>query len=205
MFLDQAEIYVRSGDGGAGCVSFRREKFVPRGGPDGGDGGDGGDLIFEVDVEMNTLLTFAGKHHWISENGRSGEGANRTGRSGEDLIIRVPPGTVIYDRDSGLKLSELTLPNQRVIFLRGGQGGLGNRRFASARVQTPRRATAGETGQERWLHLELKLLADVGLVGLPNAGKSTLLARTTQARPKIAAYPFTTLTPQLGIVRLSDY
>ncbi len=205
MFVDQAEIDVRSGNGGPGCMSFRREKYVPKGGPNGGDGGDGGDIVFEVDPQMNTLAVFAGKHHWTAGNGMPGEGSNRTGKSSEDLVIRVPPGTMIYDRDTDLRLKDLTKSRERVVLIKGGKGGLGNRHFATPTKQTPRHATPGEPGRERRLRLELKLIADVGLVGMPNAGKSTLLSRTTKARPRIADYPFTTLTPQLGIVELSGF
>lgn len=205
MFVDQAEIQVRSGDGGAGCVSFRREKYVPKGGPDGGDGGDGGDLVFQVDPQMNTLLGFSSRHHWTAHNGMGGEGSNCTGKSAEPLVIRVPPGTLIFDSETNLQLKDLVEPGQTVVLLPGGKGGLGNRHFASPTNQAPRYATPGQPGRERRLRLELKLIADVGLVGLPNAGKSTLLARTTRARPKIAGYPFTTLVPQLGIVELVGF
>ncbi len=205
MFVDEVEIEVRSGNGGDGCVSFRREKYIPKGGPDGGDGGSGGDLIFEVDPQMNTLTVFSGKHHWIAGNGRPGEGSNRSGKSSEDLVIRVPPGTSIYDVETKLRLRDLTLPKERVILIKGGRGGLGNSRFATPTKQTPRYALPGGPGRARSLRLELKLIADVGLVGMPNAGKSTLLSRTTKARPRIADYPFTTLVPQLGIVELPGY
>jgi GTP-binding protein len=205
MFIDQANILIASGNGGHGCISFRREKFIPKGGPDGGDGGHGGDVIFEVDTQLNTLLIFAGKHHWRAGNGRPGEGSNRSGKSADDLVVTVPPGTAVFDHDTGLQLTELTSRGQRVVILRGGRGGLGNRNFATSRNQAPRHATDGRPGQQRWIRLELRLIADVGLVGLPNAGKSTLLSRTTRARPKIADYPFTTLVPQLGIVELSGY
>ena len=205
MFVDEAEIEVRSGNGGPGCVSFRREKHVPKGGPDGGDGGDGGDIVFEVDTQMNTLSVFAGKHHWTARNGMPGEGSNKTGKSSEDLVIRVPPGTIIFDRETEVRLKDLTKPDERVVLISGGRGGLGNRRFASPTRQAPRNATPGTPGRRRQLRLELKLIADVGLVGMPNAGKSTLLSRTTKARPRIAAYPFTTLQPQLGIVELRGF
>ncbi len=205
MFVDEAEIYVRSGNGGPGCISFRREKFVAKGGPDGGDGGDGGSVIFKVDPQLNTLTRFSGKHHWIAENGRPGGGSNCSGKAGCDLVIRVPPGTLLFDRDNGLRLKDLTGADQEVIILKGGVGGLGNRHYATPTRQTPRFATPGRPGGERWLRLELKLIADVGLIGMPNAGKSTLLARTTRARPKIADYPFTTLVPQLGIVELQGF
>ena len=205
MFVDEAEIEVSSGKGGPGCVSFRREKYIPKGGPDGGDGGHGGDVVFEVDSHMSTLMMFSGKHHWVAGNGKPGEGSNRTGKSSEDLVIRVPPGTILFDRDSDLRLKDLTEAGERVVLLEGGRGGLGNRRFTTPTKQTPRHATPGGPGRMRRLRLELKLIADVGLVGLPNAGKSTLLSRTTKARPKIADYPFTTLVPQLGIVELSGF
>jgi GTP-binding protein len=205
VFVDEVEIEVRSGNGGDGCVSFRREKYIPKGGPDGGDGGSGGDLVFEVDPQMNTLTVFSGKHHWIAGNGRPGEGSNRSGKSSDDLVIRVPPGTSIYDRETKLRLRDLTRPQERVILIKGGRGGLGNSHFATPTKQTPRHAMPGEPGRGRSLRLELKLIADVGLVGMPNAGKSTLLSRTTKARPRIADYPFTTLVPQLGIVELPGY
>jgi GTP-binding protein len=205
VFIDRAEIYVRAGKGGHGCVSFRREKFVPKGGPDGGDGGKGGDVVLVADDSVTTLLDFTGRHHWLAENGKPGSGANRTGRSGRDLEIRLPPGTLVHDRDTDRLLKDLNEPGMRVIIARGGRGGQGNAKFASSRRQTPRFAQPGEDSEERWLRLELKLIADVGLVGLPNAGKSTLLSRVSAARPKIADYPFTTLEPQLGIVEASGY
>jgi GTP-binding protein len=205
MFIDRAEIYVKAGKGGQGCVSFRREKYVPKGGPDGGDGGQGGDVVLVADDSVATLLDLTGRHHWIAENGRPGSGQNRTGRSGNDLEIRLPPGTLVYDRDSGRLLKDLNEPGMRVIIAKGGRGGQGNAKFASSRRQTPRFAQPGGDAEERWLRFELKLIADVGLVGLPNAGKSTLLSRVSAARPKIADYPFTTIEPQLGIVEVSGY
>jgi GTP-binding protein len=205
MFIDRAEIYVKAGKGGQGCVSFRREKYVPKGGPDGGDGGKGGDVVLIADVDVATLLDFTGRHHWVAENGRPGSGQNRTGRSGLDLEIHLPPGTLIYDRDSGRLLKDLNEPGMRVVIARGGRGGQGNAKFATSRRQAPRFAQPGGDSEERWLRLELKLIADVGLVGMPNAGKSTLLSRVSAARPKIADYPFTTLEPQLGIVDVPGY
>jgi len=205
MFVDEAQIHVKAGDGGHGCVSFRREKFVPRGGPDGGDGGDGGHVYFEAVADKDTLLDFAGKHHWRAENGKPGEGSNRYGASGRDLVILVPPGTLIYDTDLDLLIKDLDEPGLKVLVCRGGKGGKGNKAFATATHQSPRESEPGKPGQERNLRLELKLIADVGLVGMPNAGKSTLLSRCSAARPKIAPYPFTTLEPVLGIVELTGY
>lgn len=205
MFVDEAKIYVKAGDGGNGCLSFRREKYVPKGGPDGGDGGDGGDVYFEAVKDLDTLLDFAGKHHWIAENGKPGEGANKHGADGEDLIIRVPAGTLVYDTDLDLMIKDMDESGLKVCVCRGGKGGKGNKAFATSTNQTPRTTTPGKKGQERNIRLELKLIADVGLVGLPNAGKSTLISRCSAARPKIADYPFTTLEPVLGIVELSDY
>jgi GTP-binding protein len=205
MFVDEAKIYVKAGDGGNGCLSFRREKYIPKGGPDGGDGGDGGDVYFEAVKDLDTLLDFAGKHHWIAQNGKPGEGANKHGADGEDLIIRVPTGTLIYDTDLDLLLKDMDQAGLKVCVCRGGKGGKGNKAFATSTNQTPRITTPGKKGQERNIRLELKLIADVGLVGMPNAGKSTLISRCSEARPKIADYPFTTLEPVLGIVELSDY
>ncbi len=205
MFIDEARIWVKAGDGGNGCVSFRREKFVPKGGPDGGDGGRGGHVYFEAVDDLDTLLDFAGKHHWRAGNGGHGQGSNKHGSDGDDLVIRVPAGTLIHDTDLELMIKDLSEPGTRVVVCRGGKGGKGNKRFATATHQTPREFEPGKPGQERNLRLELKLIADVGLVGLPNAGKSTLVSRCSAARPKIASYPFTTLEPVLGIVELSGF
>jgi GTP-binding protein len=205
LFVDEAQIHVKAGDGGNGCVSFRREKFVAKGGPDGGDGGRGGHVYFEAVADKDTLLDFAGKHHWRAENGKHGQGKNMYGADGRDLVIPAPPGTLIYDVDLGLLLKDLNEVGMKVLVCRGGKGGRGNRAFATSTNQAPREAEPGKPGQERNLRLELKLIADVGLVGMPNAGKSTLLARSSAARPKIAPYPFTTLEPVLGIVELSGF
>jgi GTP-binding protein len=202
MFVDEIDIFVKGGDGGAGCVSFRREKFVPRGGPDGGDGGDGGSVYLEADPALTTLLDFRYQRHYHAERGQHGEGSNRHGASGADRVVRVPLGTVVTDRDTGELIGDLTVPGQRVVAVRGARGGRGNARFSSSTNQAPRRADLGRSGPERWLHLELKLLADVGVIGFPNAGKSTLVSRVSAARPKIGDYPFTTLQPTLGIVRM---
>ncbi len=205
MFVDEAEIYVKGGDGGDGCASLRHEKFVPRGGPDGGDGGDGGSVYLVATEGLDTLMDLKGRHHWRAERGKHGQGKNMHGRRGSDLHIKVPPGTLIYDRQTGILLKDLVKPNEPVSVAAGGRGGHGNKHFATPTNQTPREKEPGLPGEERWLRLELKLIADVGLVGRPNAGKSTLLSRLSHAQPKIADYPFTTLEPQLGIVEMSGY
>jgi GTP-binding protein len=204
LFIDFAKIYVEAGRGGSGCMSFRREKYVPKGGPDGGDGGRGGDVILQVKPGMRTLLDFQMRKHFRAKRGEHGKGANKTGRNGEDVVIAVPPGTVVKDAETGEVLADLVSAGDRMIVARGGRGGRGNASFVTSTNQAPRDWEPGELGESRWLVLELKLLADVGLVGLPNAGKSTLLARITAARPKIADYPFTTLTPNLGVVQYKD-
>ncbi len=204
-FIDKAKIFVQGGRGGNGCVAFRREKFVPKGGPAGGDGGKGGDVILEADRNVHTLLDFKYKRQYKAERGRHGEGSKKTGRSGKDLIIKVPVGTVVKDAETGEILGDLTEHGQRLVVAKGGRGGRGNAAFATPTRQAPDFAEPGEPGEERWIELELKLLADVGLVGFPNAGKSTLLSRITAAKPEIADYPFTTLRPILGVAKVGDY
>lgn len=203
-FIDQALIHVASGKGGDGMVHFRREKHVPRGGPDGGDGGKGGEVVLEVNPHLNTLYAFQHQRAFRAQDGGRGGAANRTGKSAPDLIIQVPPGTLVYDNATGELLGDLTEPGQRLVVCKGGRGGRGNTHFKSARHQVPRLAEKGEPGEEKTLRLELKLIAHVGIVGVPNAGKSTLLAALTNAQPKIASYPFTTLAPNLGVAALDD-
>ncbi len=203
-FVDEARIHVKAGDGGKGCVAFRREKFAPRGGPSGGDGGRGGDVRFQVDPHLTTLLDFQFRPRHFARNGQPGMGNDCNGRSADPLLLRVPVGTVVVDEASGETLFDLSTPDQEVVVARGGKGGLGNMNFANSTRQAPRFAEPGEPGEERHLKLELKLLADVGLVGLPNAGKSTFVSHVSRARPKVADYPFTTLVPSLGVVAYKD-
>ena len=204
MFLDRVKIWVRAGDGGDGAATFRREAHVPRGGPDGGDGGRGGSVYLEVDAGQTTLRDFQVKRHFKATPGGRGEGSRRHGKAGDDLVLTVPPGTAVYEEESGELLADLVAMSQRAMVARGGRGGLGNTHFKTATHQAPRHAQKGEPGTERSLRLELRLIADIGLVGLPNAGKSTLLAALTAAQPKIADYPFTTLEPNLGVMDLGD-
>jgi GTP-binding protein len=202
MFVDRVEIFVQGGDGGGGCCSFRREKYVPRGGPDGGDGGDGGSVIIRAVAGTDSLAEIVNRKHWRADSGGPGGGDNCHGARADDLVIRVPPGTVVRDRDRGNVLRDLTEPGQQVNVARGGRGGRGNKAFATATNRAPRQTQPGTPGEERWLTLELKVIADAGLIGLPNAGKSTLLSRLSHARPEIADYPFTTKHPNLGLVTI---
>jgi len=204
-FVDEARIHVKAGDGGNGCISFRREKFIPRGGPNGGDGGKGGDVILQADGQLTTLLDLTYPKQLRAPKGSHGKGKDQTGKNGEDLIIRVPAGTLVRDDQTEEVLQDLLFDGQRFVAAEGGRGGRGNARFATSTLRAPRRAGKGEKGLERHLRLELKLLADVGLIGYPNVGKSTLLSRISSARPKIADYPFTTLIPNLGVVSREDH
>jgi GTP-binding protein len=204
MFIDEAKIRVKAGDGGNGCMAFRREKFVPRGGPSGGDGGKGGDVIMESSERHNTLVHFRFNPEYKAERGRHGEGSNKSGREGEDVLLKVPVGTIVYDEETGEKVFDFSGPDQRIVIACGGRGGRGNARFATSVHQAPREHEPGRPGEEHNYRLELKLLADVGLVGYPNVGKSTLISRISAARPKIADYPFTTLQPNLGTVAVGE-
>lgn len=205
MFIDQAEIYVSSGKGGDGMVHFRREKYVPRGGPDGGDGGKGGDIIFKVSTHLNTLANFRHKRRFVADDGSGGGVNNRYGKSGDDLVILVPPGTLLYDADTDELIGDLKDEGQSLLVCEGGRGGRGNTHFKNSRHQTPRLAEKGEPAEEKNIRMELKLIADIGLIGVPNAGKSTLLSVLTNAQPKIGAYPFTTLIPNLGVAHVDEY
>ena len=204
-FLDQAKIYIKSGDGGNGCISFRREKYIEFGGPDGGNGGKGGNIIFESTAELNTLIDFRYKQHFKAQKGQAGSGKNCSGANGEDLIIKVPIGTqVISDLDQETILKDLTNEGERIVFLEGGKGGFGNTHFKSSVKQAPKNANPGLSGEEMWIWLRLKVIADIGFIGLPNAGKSSLLSAISNASPKVGGYPFTTLSPQLGVIRNKD-
>jgi GTPase len=200
-FLDEAKVYVRAGNGGNGCVSFRREKFIEFGGPNGGDGGKGGDVIVECVANLNTLLDFRYQQHFKAKKGGNGMGQNRTGAGGADVVLKVPPGTQILDEDRETAIADLTEPGQRIVLLEGGNGGFGNARFKTSTNRAPRNANPGQEGEEMYIWLRLKLIGDAGIIGLPNAGKSTFLATVSAAKPKIADYPFTTLHPNLGVVR----
>ena len=203
-FLDQAKIFITSVSGGDGCASFRREKYIEFGGPNGGDGGKGGDIIFLVDSNLNTLIDFRYQQHFKAKSGENGKSKNQTGADGKNLIIKVPPGTEIYNEDKSILLFDLINKNERIIFAKGGNGGLGNSHFKSSTNQAPRKFTKGESGQEKWVWLSLKLFADIGIIGKPNAGKSTFLSKISNANPKIGNYPFTTLNPVLGTVKRFD-
>ncbi|HEV3036653.1 MAG TPA: GTPase ObgE [Candidatus Angelobacter sp.] len=205
MFIDEATIRIKAGGGGNGCMAFRREKFVPRGGPSGGDGGRGGDIIMESSERHNTLIHFRFNPEYTAERGRHGEGSNCTGRDGEPIILKVPVGTIVYDKTTGELVRDFSKPDERIVVAHGGRGGRGNQHFATSTHQAPREHEPGKPGEERVLRLELKLLADVGLVGYPNVGKSTLISRVSAARPKIADYPFTTLEPNLGVVTIGEF
>ncbi len=205
MFIDSATIHIKAGNGGNGCVSFRHEKFVPKGGPDGGDGGDGGSIYLETDANLNTLQDFRYQKHYNAPNGVHGQGSRKTGKRGKDIVIKVPPGTLIKDSATGELIGDLTEKNQKLLIAKGGHGGKGNQHFATSTNRAPRIAKPGGKGEEKDIELELKLLADVGLVGFPNAGKSTLISSISAARPKVANYPFTTLEPNLGIVDYRNF
>ncbi len=204
-FIDEAKFYVKGGDGGNGCVSFRREKFVPRGGPNGGDGGRGGTVFLIADKRLHSLIDFRYRSHFKAERGAGGQGSDKHGKSGRDTLVRVPLGSVIKDAETDEVLADLTEDGKQFLAAAGGKGGYGNTRFATSTNRAPRKATPGQPGEEQWLKIELKLIADIGLVGLPNAGKSTLLSRLSKAQPKVAAYPFTTLEPQLGVLQLAQH
>ncbi len=201
-FADESKFWVKAGDGGNGCVSFRREKFVPRGGPNGGDGGKGGDVYLVADRQLRSLIDFKHRSHFKAERGANGQGKDMHGKGGKDTFIRVPLGSVIKDTETGMILADLTKDKQLFLAAKGGEGGSGNARFVSSTNRAPRKSTPGKPGEEYWLRIELKLLADIGLIGLPNAGKSTLLSKLSAANPKVASYPFTTLEPQLGVLHL---
>ena len=202
-FLDQAKIYIKAGDGGAGSASFRREKYIEFGGPDGGDGGNGGSVILESEGNLNTLIDFRYRQHFKAETGKSGSKKNKTGASGEDLILKVPVGTQIYEEDNNTLIYDLTKNKERFVVATGGKGGLGNTRFKSSTNRAPRKKTSGKKGEEFWIWLQLKVIADVGIIGLPNAGKSSFLSKCTKAKPKIANYPFTTINPNLGVLNIN--
>ena len=202
-FLDQAKIYIKAGDGGAGSASFRREKYIEFGGPDGGDGGNGGSVILESEGNLNTLIDFRYRQHFKAETGKSGSKKNKTGASGEDLILKVPVGTQIYEEDNNTLIYDLTKNKEKFVVATGGKGGLGNTRFKSSTNRTPRKKTNGKKGEEFWIWLQLKVIADVGIIGLPNAGKSSFLSKCTKAKPKIANYPFTTINPNLGVLNIN--